>query len=78
VTHYSDNPGHVRADFFKESGKWYMTETINMEPYYNELDIFVAVKKALVDSGRGDTTLMVVVLEPYHRNAYPVCIPARD
>jgi hypothetical protein len=78
VTHYSDNPGHVRADFFKKSGKWYMTETIDMSDYYFELDIYEAVRKALADANLAKTHFTIVILEPYHQNDYPICIPATE
>lgn len=81
MTNYTTQPGMVRADFHKSSGKWYMTEAINMEPYYDDLDIHKAVEKALADL-RPDRPadwykdFHVVVQEPYHRNAYPIMLTA--
>lgn len=34
--HYSEKPGMVRVDFFKESGKWYTTEAMDMNDWYNK------------------------------------------
>jgi hypothetical protein len=43
---YSENPESVRVDFFKPSGKWYMTEAVLMDWGYNE-DPFVAFSYAI-------------------------------
>ena len=40
MTHYNDNPGVVRVDYFKPSGKWYMTEAHDMSDYWDEPDIY--------------------------------------
>jgi hypothetical protein len=96
---YSDNPGHVRVDYFKPDwGKWYMTEVIDMTPFWNEtyedkLNLpHQAVRKAIIassdvkariDSGkekpgeRGRRLLnqfIAVVVDPYHKLAYPICL----
>lgn len=34
MTHYSENPGHVRAEFFRPSGKWYATAVLDMSDLY--------------------------------------------
>jgi hypothetical protein len=34
MSHYSDNEGAVRVDFFRESGKWIATESIDMTGFY--------------------------------------------
>ncbi len=81
MTNYANNPGMVRADFHKASGKWYMTEAIDMSNYYDDLDIHEAVRKALADL-RPDRPadwykyVHVVVSNPYHRNAYPIRLTA--
>ena len=84
MTNYSDNPGSVRVDYFKPSGKWYMTEAIKMSDYfYKEIDIHRAVASAL-DASRPDRNagwwkqFTVVVNEPYHKNAYPIMIVAEN
>lgn len=78
MTNYSDNPGMVRVDYFKPSGKWYMTEALDMYDFYNELSVYAAVEKALVRDGRYLRHFDIIVMEPYHRNAYPVMIPASE
>lgn len=78
MTHYANNPGMVRVDYFKPSGKWYMTEAHDMSGYYNEPDIFLAVEKALRDAGRWKPHFTIVVMEPYHKNAYPIMITAEE
>jgi hypothetical protein len=75
---YSDNPGMVRVDYFKPSGKWYMTEAHDMYDFYNELDIYKAVEMMLVRDDRYLRHFDIVVLEPFHRNSYPVMIPAEE
>ena len=34
MTHYSEQPGHVRCDQFRVGGKWYQTFTIDMSEMY--------------------------------------------
>ena len=77
MTNYSDNPGNVRVDFFKESGKWYMTEEVNMYEFWDYgLTPHEAVEAALEKKGRNLKHFTRVVLEPYHRSAYPVMLKA--
>jgi hypothetical protein len=86
MTNYSENPGMVRVDYFKPSGKWYMTEAIDMSPAWDTPDIFDAVRHSLNyawvanHNGRGDAwhQFTVVILEPYHKNAYPIMIVAKE
>ena len=78
---YSEKPGMVRFDFFKSNGKWYMTEAVDMEGFYNETFVQDAVKKAFAkdcrDSGREPhNNFTIVVTEPYHHGAYPVMLVA--
>jgi hypothetical protein len=84
MTHFSENPGMVRVDYFKPSGKWYMTEAIDMSEFWDHGIIpNEAVKKAL-DASRPKREpgwwrqFTVVVTEPYHKSAYPVMIVSRD
>lgn len=72
---YDSNDYMVRVDFFKDSGKWYCTEAVNMNRYYNEPDIYDAVRKALREH-LGDRLqgMTAVVLEPYHAHAFPLMI----
>ena len=71
---YSEDEGMVRVDFFKESGKWYCTEAVQMSAFY-ELHPVDAVKRAcelhLVGRLRGMTA---VCLEPYCKSPFPVLI----
>lgn len=78
MTHFSDTPGMVRVDYFKSSGKWYMTEAHDMTEFWDELSIHEAVRKTLERDGRFLPYFTIVVLEPYHRNAHPVMIPASE
>lgn len=77
MTHYSDNPGMVRVDYFKPGGKWYMTEAHNMSAYYNVPSIHDAVREMLVAEGRWLPHFTIVVLEPYHQHAHPVMFVAK-
>lgn len=75
MTHYSNNPETVRADLFKDSGKWYTTVELNMGPYYDEPLIHDAVRRAYVDNISPNMSGMtVVVLEPYHKHSHPVML----
>lgn len=81
--HYAENPGSVRVEFFKPSGTWYMTEAWDMSAYYLEpLGPAEAVRKMLDEepSRRGAglrSSFIVVVLDPYHKHAFPVCLVPR-
>lgn len=73
---YHDNPAMVRVDFFKESGKWYTTESVEWLDYSNP-DIFLAFAKSLArhlwDGKRVRLEgMQAVVLEPYHEHAFPL------
>lgn len=81
MTHFSLNPGMVRGELFTENGKWKYTVQINMYDFYNEVDIYEAVVKAFRATPssttgvvEGITGYWLVVLDPYHRNAYPVMV----
>lgn len=79
MTHYSQHPGMVRVDFYRPSGKWYMTEEMQMDRHYGDLSIYNAVeesiKEAFPDTGmRWLSQFIVVVAEPYHTNAFPVML----
>lgn len=80
MTHYSSNPGKVKVSFYKLTGKWYMDEEIDMDPFWDELLVHDAVRKALVlakgkelAEGQMDR-FIIVVEEPYHKNAHPVML----
>jgi two-component SAPR family response regulator len=80
--HYSERPGHVRVDFFKESGKWSQTMQIDMTDYYNRPLLSEAVAEAIERQlGRKCIPLRIqssgafaICLKPYHVNAHPVVL----
>lgn len=79
MRHYSDNPGSVRVDFFKPSGKWYTAEAVDMSDQYHVGDIHLAFKTALVRHLRmGDRLrldgMTAVCIEPYNVYAHPVML----
>jgi hypothetical protein len=80
---YSGNPAMVRVDYFKPiSGKWYMTEAVDMGAHYDDASIHDAVRYSIMESrdGRGGgllTQFIAVVAEPYHRLAYPIMLMPR-
>lgn len=77
MTHFSENPAHVRVDFYKaESGKWYMTEVLDMEAHWDDLGPHEAVKNALKKTRHAESfdRWIISVVEPYHRNGYPVLL----
>lgn len=78
MTHYNENPGMVRVDYYKPGGKWYMTEAHDMSEFYDERDIYEAVRKTLIRDGRYLTHFTIVVAQPYHKNAYPIMLVADD
>lgn len=75
---YSQNKHDVRVDFFKESGKWYATESISWEGWYSEPDIFKAFAQVLgsaliqEDGTFRYGSLKAVCLEPYHFSDIPL------
>ena len=79
MTNYSENPGSCEIVYFKPSGKYYMTEAIDMSDEYDTLSIHDAVRNAIVKARGSDMAHFTrVVLEPYHRNAYPIMLVAEE
>lgn len=77
MTNYSENPSSVRFDFYKVSGKWYMTEAWDMSGYYQEVTAHTAVRKTLEATERGRRLMeefIVIVAEPYHMYAHPIIL----
>ncbi len=72
MTNYSDNPGHVRVDYFKASGKWYMTEMLDMSGYYDWFDLHYAIRYAMEVQEMWRPRFTQVILHPYNENAYPI------
>lgn len=79
MTHYSDNPGMVRVDYFKPGGKWAYTHVVDMYNYWDLPSVHDAVRNALRDAGRvtDENYYTIVVLEPFHKHAHPVMIGGR-
>jgi hypothetical protein len=83
---YSVNNAFVEAALFKSdhdlvpihgtvSAKWYETHALDMSEEYNDITPVDAVQNAWRRSGRKlNKGWTLVVLEPYHRSAYPVLI----
>ena len=71
---YSRNESVVRADRFRPSGKWYDTFELDMSQEYDALNCPEAVLAALKRNKLSYLGWIIVVLEPSHANAYPVCI----
>lgn len=79
MTNYSENPGMVRVDYFKTSGKWYMTEACDMSEFWDHgISPHDAIEAALRKSRRWLPHFTMVVLEPYHKSAYPVMFVAES
>lgn len=78
MTNYSNNTGSVRVEFFKPSGKWYMTEAWDMSNYYNTgITPIEAVEIMLNETERGRSLhrqFIISVADPYHKLAYPVLL----
>ncbi len=80
---FSINPQQVEVNFFKPSGKWYVTEEMTWvewrgEPSNGGLligDAFTQSLRAHLsnDGGRLDDS-WAVCLKPYHEHAYPQMI----
>lgn len=79
MTHYTTNSGMVRVDYFRQSGKWYMTEELDMSGFYDHgIYPAQAVRAALEAKGRLFPHFHKVVLDPYVESSYPVMIPAEE
>lgn len=77
MSNYSDNSGSVKVDFYKPSGKWYMTEAWDMSQYYTtDITSIDAVLKMFEDKGKSEmlNRFIVVVDEPYHQHEVPVML----
>lgn len=70
---YSENDSMCCVDFFKSTGKWYMTEAIDFAEYYNELNFSKNFKSFLEAKlgGRCRGTF-AICLEPYNKTEYPI------
>jgi len=74
---YSADDSMVRVDFFKESGKWYMTEAVKFIDYARD-DIQAAFRDSLREHFKDNPSrlkgMTAVCLEPYHKWAHPLMI----
>jgi hypothetical protein len=76
---YSEDDGMVRIDYFKPSGKWYMSEAMKWTGAYKaeEEDLHKAFAHSLWDhcekrGGAASNEFTVVCLEPYHEHSFPL------
>ena len=73
MSNYSENESSVRVDFFKSSGKWYMTKAIDWTGGYKNCCIHEAFEKSLFDNfGNAFTEFDAVCIEPYHEHSHPI------
>ena len=79
MTHYSENSGSVRVDYFKPSGKWAYTNSVDMSDYWDVPSVHDAVRSAILDAFGvlDESYYTIVVLEPYHKHAHPIMIGGR-
>ena len=70
---FTTKEGMVRADFFKESGKWVATEALDMSDFYEWKLISEATKQAIKISKLAARYegMWCVVLKPYHPHKHP-------
>ena len=71
---YSAEDDMVRVDFFKPSGKWYVTEQVKWTGGYSDILIYRAFQLSLENAKLGYAGMTAVCLEPYHENAFPLMI----
>lgn len=72
---YTLNPGSVRCDIFKPSGKRYDTIALDMSNYYDAVTANEAVRLALKDANHYQPEQwLIVVTNPYHHSDIPVLL----
>lgn len=78
---YSENNKMVRVDFFKESGKWYTTESVKWTGEWEGRKQLIsdAFAQSLIDHfaiGRPDrlSDMDAICIHPYYEFEYPICI----
>lgn len=77
MSNYSNEAHMCRVDFFKESGKWYITESVSFEGLYNVPVIHDAFRTALIrhcGSQMRLDGLRAVCLYPYHEYSHPISL----
>ena len=74
---YTNSVSMCRVDFWKPSGKWYLTEAIDFIGLYDEPLIHDALKKALERAGidiNYFSGFIITCLEPYHEHSHPISL----
>lgn len=85
---FTTNSGRVRVDFFKPSGKWYGTASVDMTNHYEGLihKCFMAACEAEQANANGEwghtfkprdilcEGWSIVCLEPYHEHSHPIML----
>jgi hypothetical protein len=76
MSYYSNDEHMCRVDFWKPSGKWYMTECVSFGGLYKEPLIHDAFIKALetADLTRRFSGFTVTCLDPYHEHSHPISL----
>jgi len=70
---YSDNPARVRVDFFKDNGKWYTTEAVEMMDWSGET--YTTFQRSLKAHLNGRLKGMwAVCLDPYSDKGFPLMV----
>jgi len=86
MSHYSENPGMVRFDRFKESGKWYDSYAVDMTEFWDTITPHDGLESAIAADPRfGEAYVFswlnqggyIVCLEPSHRYSYPVMLKSK-
>lgn len=88
---YTDKANSVRVDFFRASGKWYVTDAVEWLTYEGSPAkggklIHDAFAEALVTHLRGEPNvgrtrledMTAVCLDPYHEHAHPLMMTVKD
>jgi hypothetical protein len=78
MSHYDEDPGMCRVDFFRPSGKWYTTVAVKFRDENWKGDGGVgpheALRNALRDTGTMLKGMTAICLEPYHELSYPISL----
>jgi len=70
---YSSNEADCEVNFFKESGKWMYTESINFDEYYDKMNYPRDFKKFLESKLDGrHKGLIAVCINTYNSDEYPI------
>lgn len=81
MSNYIEDPASCRVDFFKPSGKWYCTESVQfIGPWAATTDNLIhdAFKRSLrahfKDCPDRLSDMVAVCLEPYHEHSHPLMV----